>query len=169
MKVFTEKMIWEGEEYFSEFFDGRDFSGLSPITQVQALCFLPNGQFVIFEDNKGRFGLPGGSVEPGETLEEALHRELDEEAAIELLDFGPLLYLKNINPPSAPVRETYQVRYWAKVQPSEKPVDDPAGKSIARHVVSEQELIRKLNWGRKLDLYLATAKRLGVLPKGGEG
>lgn len=164
-KIFEEKTLWQDKEYFCEYIDSQDFSKIKPITQVQALCFLPTGEFVIFEDKNRKYGLPGGTVEKGETLDEALFRELREEAAVKPIKYGPLLYLRIVNLSEDSVKITYQVRYWALVDLLNEAVSDPDGKAIRRLLVNEEDLIKRLNWGKKLEVYLAQLKKMRKDPK----
>jgi nucleoside triphosphatase len=52
------------------------------------LCRMPDDRGVF----PGEWGLPGGGVEPGETLEQALRREIREELGLELRDVEPLFF-----------------------------------------------------------------------------
>jgi nucleoside triphosphatase len=52
------------------------------------LCKMPDGRGVF----PGEWGLPGGGVEPGESLEEALRREIMEEVGLELKEVEPLFF-----------------------------------------------------------------------------
>ena len=160
MKIFEEKTTWGDEEFFCEYIDDLDFSKIKPITQAQALCFTSDGEFVIYEDTQGNYGLPGGSVEKGESLEEALFRELREEAAVRPIDYGPLLYLKVTNLSKKPPKVTYQVRYWAHVELLNEGTSDPDGKAIKRHLVDEKGLLEYVKWGKKLKIYLDQMKKL---------
>ena len=40
----------------------------------------------------GQWGLPGGGIEPGERMEEALHREIREETGLEITRLEPALF-----------------------------------------------------------------------------
>lgn len=55
---------------------------------VAAIITNPQGQLLLttraFEPGKGLLDLPGGFVDPGETVEEALHRELLEELNLKI-------------------------------------------------------------------------------------
>jgi ADP-ribose pyrophosphatase YjhB (NUDIX family) len=162
-KIFEERTYWENKEYFCEYIDDNDFSKISPITQVQALCLLPTGEFVIYKDKSGKCGLPGGTVESRETLKQTLFRELKEEASIRPLEYGPLLYLRITNLSEKPMRITYQVRYWALVESLTDEISDPDGKAVERLFVSESEMLKCLDWGKKLDLYLSQLKKIKKL------
>lgn len=67
---------------------GRD----RPMVQVAVgVLFLPDGRFLLTTRPSGKvyagyWEFPGGKVEPGETIEQALKRELTEELGIEIED-----------------------------------------------------------------------------------
>ena len=65
---------------FSHFF--------GPVSAVGAIATDPEGQVLLLvrakDPGQGMYGLPGGFVEPGETAEEALQREVLEEVQLEV-------------------------------------------------------------------------------------
>jgi 8-oxo-dGTP pyrophosphatase MutT (NUDIX family) len=154
MKISQETVSWKDKKFICEYYDGKDFSSISPITQVQALCITHDGNFVIYRDREGHYGLPGGSVEPGESLEEALTRELFEEAAVVPKKIVPLLYLKFTHLPKDLGIVTYQVRYCVLVNILNQEVNDPAGKATERKIVDKAKMKKLLNWGKKVEIYL---------------
>ena len=58
------------------------------------LCRMPPDRGVF----PGEWGLPGGGLEPGETLEQALRREIREELSLELRDVTPLFFSEATHP-----------------------------------------------------------------------
>lgn len=154
MSLLEEKTLWGDKEYLCEYLNDIDFEKYAPITQVQALCIDENNrdEYVIFENINHEFGLPGGTVEKNEGLDETLMRELEEEAAVRPVSFGPLLIVKITDLSSMEV--TYQARYWALVKKLDQEVNDPDGKSIRRVVVNREEIHQYVKWGKKLDVYL---------------
>jgi 8-oxo-dGTP diphosphatase len=77
----------------------KPFKNYSPVCDV-VCCFIKSGDKLLFlhrsEGDQGNlWGLPGGSVEKGETLKEAMFREIKEETNISLKD-EEVVYLKKI-------------------------------------------------------------------------
>ncbi|GMU60897.1 MAG: hypothetical protein AMXMBFR34_26600 [Myxococcaceae bacterium] len=63
-----------------------------PVVGLVALARVPDRRLVLVRrGDTGGWGLPGGTLEWGETLRQSLERELREEAGVELLEAGELL------------------------------------------------------------------------------
>lgn len=56
-----------------------------PVVGVAAAATSPDGRWLLIQRPSGLWALPGGTLEWGETLEQGLRRELDEEAGVETL------------------------------------------------------------------------------------
>ncbi len=75
-----------------------------------------------------RWGIPGGRINPGEPILEALAREIKEETHLTLKGSPKLLYAQDI----LRIKDTHVVRltYEAEVEPGEvNPVDDDPAKT----------------------------------------
>jgi len=78
--------------------------GLPPRQGVRALVLDPSDRVLMvrFEDELGTWwSTPGGGVDPGESDEEALARELAEEVGLRDLELGPLIWTREhwlVNP-----------------------------------------------------------------------
>ncbi|HYW20994.1 MAG TPA: NUDIX domain-containing protein [Nodularia sp. (in: cyanobacteria)] len=72
-----------------------------PLTTVGALVSNPPGQVLIVKTTKwrGTWGVPGGKVEWGETLEAAVKREFQEEVGLALTDIRFALLQEAVNDP----------------------------------------------------------------------
>lgn len=72
-----------------------------PIVTVGALIERPDGKILLVRTHKWRnhLGLPGGKVERGERLEDALRRELLEETSLVIRDARLVLAQESIDSP----------------------------------------------------------------------
>jgi 8-oxo-dGTP diphosphatase len=62
----------------------------APVISVVGLVHVRDGRLLVVRPRgKGAFYLPGGKLEPGETPEQALHREVLEELGVGLVDVAP--------------------------------------------------------------------------------
>jgi len=59
-----------------------------------------------------KWDIPGGIVKPGETLEDAVYREINEETELKI-QIGRVIYIY-ANRDQLPVRQTFQVVYLCK-------------------------------------------------------
>lgn len=59
-----------------------------PIVTVGALIADPEGRVLVVKTHKwgDRYGIPGGKIEEGETMEAAVHREVREETGLTVFD-----------------------------------------------------------------------------------
>lgn len=68
----------------------------NPIPTIDAMLIDENDRILLGKRNrqpdKGKLNLPGGFVDPEETLEQAIERELKEELQLTPSDYGPLSY-----------------------------------------------------------------------------
>lgn len=145
----------DGIDYILEYFDTDTFDHLDydRCKQCYGVCFMqdPYGddKLVIgFGGRKKGWGLMGGSVETGETLEQTLRREIIEESNMEILSFLPIGYQK------VTVETTgkffFQLRYACKVRPIGEFVID-GGDGMSEKGITEIKLINPLDYRTYFD------------------
>ncbi|MCL5733817.1 MAG: NUDIX hydrolase [Patescibacteria group bacterium] len=151
MTNINSKFTWNGEEVLVEWMPGgiELIKKYKPITQALGLCVNDNNEVIIVSDDEGKnWGLPGGTVEPGETIQQTLEREVMEEVDIEISEIKFLGLQKIINKSNI----IYQSRFFCRVKKVLPQTIDPAkGKILMRKFVPLRDLNKILKWGAVLD------------------
>ncbi len=142
-------------------FNERLMNKYRPINQVYGVCFNKSGEIlVIDEKGDGRWKIPGGAPEDGETPEQTLARELMEEADVvlkKLLPVGAQL-VEDPNNPDPGKRKYYQLRYAGIVSELREQTPDPDGGRIyPRKFVAQEDINRIVGWGKTGEAMFADA------------
>ncbi|MEU4805080.1 NUDIX domain-containing protein [Actinosynnema sp. NPDC023587] len=131
-----------------------------PVVQASAVCFTGHRQVVLISTDASSWGLPGGHLEPGETPEVAMCREVWEEATAEVLH-AVYLGASHVHRLDADEPDFYQTRFWAHVRLREF---RPSREARHRRVFDVDELERRLNWTTR-----DVAARLAEAARGADG
>jgi GrpB-like predicted nucleotidyltransferase (UPF0157 family)/8-oxo-dGTP pyrophosphatase MutT (NUDIX family) len=127
--IFSEKWIdiKTGKKYLFEYFDYDDFSVLdkNKVTQCRAVAYVDGKICVVKNGKKNSWGLPGGTIENGESYKQCLDRELQEEANLKIISYKSLFYQKAIDLETGKFK--YQLRYFVIAEKIGEFVSDPAG------------------------------------------
>ena len=117
-----------------------------PVVGLVALARDPAGRVVLIRrGDSGEWGLPGGTLEWGETLRATLPRELLEEAGVELMEAGPVIGVYS-NPARDPRFHAVTLVVTAKVSAAVRPPMNPL-EILEVRAFEEAELPRTLSHG----------------------
>lgn len=136
-----------GVSYFFEYSDADSFENLdkSFCTQTYAVCFVGDKMVIVYGAAKKAWGLVGGTIEEGETFEQTLKREIQEESNMEVLSFLPVGYQKVTDTRDGSF--VYQLRYVCTAKPYGPFVSDPAGSVTEIKLVDPKDIKQYFDWG----------------------
>jgi 8-oxo-dGTP pyrophosphatase MutT (NUDIX family) len=130
------------------------------ITQALGLCFTSQGLVVMVSWDGDEWTIPGGTVEEGETVEQALVREIAEEACARVRRCR-YLAAQHVADPLNPlgVPSYYQTRWWARVE-----LDPwrPRHEMVDRRVLPPAQALELLSWPRKEIAHRLMACAIGI-------
>ncbi|MFH1178112.1 MAG: NUDIX domain-containing protein [bacterium] len=125
------------------------------IKGVHAYCFCDDKLVVVYAEEKKTWGPPGGGVEPGETFEEAVVREVLEETNMRVLKQQVFGYLEAFEPD-----RTLQTRSVCIVEPIGEFVSDPDGDVTEIKLIDPKEINQYFDWGKNGERQLERALML---------
>lgn len=162
----TKFQFGDKEILFREYFNDN-FSDIDT-TPTQSLGIILNDQnevLLVSADNEW-WGLPGGTIEQGETPEQTLVREVYEETAVTIDEqqIIPFFYVMSYEIRDGELfYETTQLRYISKVVRIDKFIKDPGGLQQFRKFVPIEDIDKELSWiGTRDIIKRELKKKLGL-------
>jgi ADP-ribose pyrophosphatase YjhB (NUDIX family) len=154
----VETVVADGARYRVSWFDPPFRPPLANTTQALGICFTHDSQIVLVTWNDSDWTLPGGTIEPGETLQQALAREVWEEACARVLSCA-YIGCQRVEHLDEDRPAYYQTRFWARV---ELEPFAPTHEMTARVLISPGEFRTTLFWGRETTAGLILERGLRI-------
>lgn len=110
---------------------------------VHALCFYGDKMVVVYSEAKGYWTPPGGGIEPGESYEQAVVREVMEETNMKVLH-QELIGYQDIYEPERVIRQT---RSFCLVEPAGDFDTDPGGDVTKIKLINPKNYKKYFDWG----------------------
>jgi len=143
--LIVQEATWEGRRLVVRWMPPAFVPPRELTTQAYGVCFTEHRKIVLVTSGAGRWNLPGGHPEQGETLEAALEREVWQEARARVVR-SQYIGCQQIDDPDAEAgpKLYYQARFWARVEvyPFKALFE-----TTDRRLIDPDELLDTLFWG----------------------
>ncbi len=149
-----------GVEYIFQYHEVDTFEHLdeNKCTQTYSVLFVDDEMVIVHNGKKNTWGLPGGTIEEGETYMETLVRETVEEANVRIDYAKPVGYQKVIDTRDGSF--VYQLRYVSRGTKLGEFESDPAGSISKVAYIDAGDVKQYFDWGVIGDAILHRAQIL---------
>jgi 8-oxo-dGTP diphosphatase len=138
--------------------DSTDELAGAEVKGVHGYCFYGDKLVVVYSEKKGYWTPPGGGVEPGETIEEAVVREVLEETNMRVLK-QRLIGYQDISESTRALRQTRSVCIVEPIGPFVAD-GDAEGDVTEIKLIDPKDIKQYFDWGDIGDHILARALKL---------
>jgi ADP-ribose pyrophosphatase YjhB (NUDIX family) len=141
-----DRINYEGKNYHVTYTDADTFRDLpyDKINQHYGVCFFDDKIVVGWNEKKQHWSLIGGKIEPQETVDDTLVREVREESNMKVRWHQPIGYQQVTAEDGSFV---YQLRSCCVVEPMGAFVNDPAGHVTKILLIDPEEWDSYIDWG----------------------
>ncbi len=137
----------EGNKLYKfRYYELANYKGLdlSKVKQIYGVCFYKYQMVIALNGKKRTWGLVGGKPEEGESIEQALEREVKEESNMQVLKWRPI-GVQEVTDPSGDTN--YQLRVACKVKPLGEFNSDPTGVVTEVKLIDPKDYKNYFDWG----------------------
>jgi len=139
---------WRNQIYELNWNDDINFKNLDNVTQVYGFLFDKDNNLLIVNPKRS-WRLPGGKPEDGESYEDTLVRESEEEADVEIGDLIPIGFIKAV-PKSNNCEKGihYQLRFVGRIKKIKpQTIDVAEGLINERKFIKPENFLKYCDWG----------------------
>lgn len=146
VKPLISDYLRNGEIYKFRYYELANYSNLdlAKIKQIYGVCFCKDKMVIVLNSKEGTWGLVGGKPEEGESIQQALQREVQEESNMQVLRWRPI-GVQEVTDPDENIY--YQLRVVCKVQPFGDFTLDPAGTITEVKLIDPKDYKDYFDWG----------------------
>lgn len=143
----VDEFYYEGDVISVEWHDVQSKSEI-PDLQWQQIYVIGNfeNRVPLVKYHEKENNLPGGHVEQGELLEDAMHREVQEELNMKIISWIPLGYQRLSRSGDKDV--VFQFRVYAKLQKIGEFTNDPGGSVVGHKLVALKDVNTLIKYGK---------------------